>query len=216
MTEIKGTKINFLGIISVLTLIFMGIGTTFAYFSARVTAENSENISVSTIEVVMNLKIGPLYNGKPILPTNDEDIFKAYENKCVDSYGNGACFAYTVELENMGYPQEGIAVFNATSNDGIRNLKYMVVSLEEEYEVLKGPTNAMNATEEEQIEGGIPIKLGSEDSKKIVVVVWISNLNKPQDEEQGATFEGQVSFTATSGAKITGTMTENVILKEIE
>lgn len=209
----KGIKINFMGIISVLTFVVMGLGSTFAYFTATMMGETDEYISVSSIQVVLNLKIAPLYNSKAVLPTNDEDIEIAYRNKCEDSYGSGACIAYTVELENMGFEQEGVIIFNAFS-ETITNLKYMIVSEGEDYEILKGPTKAIGATPEEQLEGGIPIKLGTDTAKKIVIVIWLSNLDEPQDEEQGGYFEGQASFTATSGAKITGTMSENLILEK--
>lgn len=209
MEEKRSFKINFMGIISVLTFIVMAIGSSYAFFTASMMGKADESISVSSVEIVMNLKIGPLYTGKPVLPTNDEDIFKAYENKCIDDRGSGACFAYEVTIENMGYPQEGIAFFTANSKD-ITNLKYMVVSEGENYEVLKGATKAIGATPEEQLEGGIPIKVERDENKKIIVVVWLSNIDGPQDTEQGGIFEGQVSFSATSGARITGTMSENV------
>lgn len=206
-------KFNFMGIVSILTFIVMGIGSTFAYFSANILGSSEEYLSVSSLEVILNLKIAPLYNGKAILPTNDEDIEKAYQNKCVDYFGSGACIAYTIELENLGYPQEGIAIFSANS-ETITNLKYMILSSGEDYEILKGPTPAIDPTSEEQLEGGIPIKLGTETTKTLVIVIWISNLDEPQDEEQGGYFEGLVSFTATSGAKITGTMGETVVLEK--
>ena len=52
--------------------------------------------------------------------------------------------------------------------------------------------------------------------KQITILIWISNLDEPQDEEQGASFTGQVSFESTGGAKITGTMNENLILQKTE
>lgn len=213
MEEKKSLKINFLGVISVLTFVVMGLGSTFAFFTANMMGKAEEYVSVSSIEVVLNLKVAPLYHGKPILPTNDEDIELAYKNKCEDIVGSGACIAYTVELENLGYEQEGIAIFNATS-ETIKNLKYMIVSSGEDYKILKGPTPAIGASVDDQLEGGIPIKLGNDDSQSIVIVIWLSNLEGPQDEEQGGYFEGQLSFTATSGAKITGTMGDNILLEK--
>jgi len=211
MNEQKKIKINFVGLVSILTFIVVGIGSTFAFFTANSIGESDEYISVTSLEVILNLKIAPLYNGNPLLPTNDKDIERAYKNKCLDSVGAGACIAYTIQLENKGLAQSGLATFSATS-EKINNLKYMIVTPGEDYEILKGPTKAINPSTEEQLEGGVPIELSKEDNKEIVIIVWLSNLNIPQDEEQGGYFEGQVSFTSTSGAKITGTMTENVLL----
>lgn len=211
MDEKRGLKINFMGIISVMTLIVMGIGSTFAFFTASMKNKADEYISVSSLEVVINLGVLPKYNGKRILPTNDEDIHKAYKNKCEDHYKNGACIAYTVEIENGGRELAGVISFSATS-DSITNLKYMIVSSDEEYEVLKEPTKAMDATNEEQF-SGIPITIPGKTKKEVVIVLWISNLkDTAQDWEQGGIFEGKVSFDTTSGAQITGTMTENVVV----
>ena len=211
MKEKKGIKINFMGVVSVLTLIVMGIGSSFAFFTASGVGE-LESMNVSSVKIVMNLGIDPLYTGKPMLPTNDEDIDKAFKNQCIDSFGSGACIAYTVIIENLGYEQEGVATFTAES-DYIKNLKYMILDNDNDYAILKGPTPAMNATDEEHL-SGVPVKLKSDNDKKILtIVIWLSNLDEPQDEEQGASFIGQVSFESTAGAKITGTMNENLILQ---
>lgn len=211
MEEKKGIKINFMGVISVLTFVVMGVGSTFAYFTASGAGE-LESMNVSSVKIVMNLGIEPLYTGMAMLPTNDQDIDKAFKNKCIDSYGSGACLAYTITLENLGYEQEGVATFRAES-DSITNLKYMILDNDNDYAVLKGATPAMNATDDEHL-SGIPVKLKSDNDKKtLTIVIWLSNLDKPQDEEQGASFIGQISFESTGGAKITGTMNENLILK---
>lgn len=208
MEDKKRVKINLMGIISVLTLIIMGLGSTFAYFTAIGNA-NLGNATVSSLEIILNLKIAPLYTGKAILPTNDEDIITAFNKSCIDDAGNGACLAYTVELENKGAEQEGIVIFEAES-DTITNLKYMILDNDNNYAVVKEPTSAMIPEDEVT---GIPINLPKDIGKKLItVVVWISNLDEPQDHEQGGEFFGKATFTATSGAKLTGTMNDNVIV----
>ena len=57
------------------------------------------------------------------------------------------------------------------------------------------------------------ISVSENESKKVVVIVWLSNIQGPQDWEQAGTFEGNVTFSATSGARITGTMSENVLIQ---
>lgn len=209
MIEKKG--INFIGIISILTLLVMCVGSTFAYFTASMKGKADEDVVVASMKVILNLKISPLYNGKPVLPTNDEDINKAFLNKCVDSYENGACFAYTIEIENQGHEQEGVATFFATS-ETITNLKYMILDNDNDFAVLKGPTNAMEEATELD---GVPIKLkANEDKKLITIVIWLSNLDVPQDEEQAGVFVGQVSFHSTAGGRITGTMNEIVVVEK--
>lgn len=208
MEEKKSIKINFMSIVSIMTLIVMGIGSTFAYFTASA-AGGLQNATVSSLKIIMNLKIAPLYNGKAVLPTNDEDIERAFRNKCEDDYGNGACIAYTIEIENIGAEQEGIATFFAES-ETITNLKYVILDNENDYAIVKGPTNAMEVDEELS---GIPIKLGKDNDRKLItVVLWLSNLDEPQDHEQGGVFEGQVTFQSTAGGHLTGTMNENLVV----
>lgn len=203
----KAIRINFYSIISILTLLVMGAGATLAYFNASVTGDGG-NVVTSSIQVILNLKISHLYTGMEMLPTNDEDIFKAFDNKCLDDRGAGACLAYTVEIENLGQIQEGEAFFVAES-DTIENLKYIILDNDNDYALLKGPTSALKR---EDSEVSIPVNLATNQNKKITLVVWISNLDEPQDYEQAGTFQGQVTFESTMGGRITGTMDEKFLI----
>ena len=106
MEQKKGFKLNIYAVLSILTFIVMGIGSTFAYFTANMNAARGD-MSVSSIKLVMELKVSPLYSELELLPTNDDDIYKAFDNKCLDLVGNGACLAYTIEINNIGQEQSG-------------------------------------------------------------------------------------------------------------
>ena len=45
--------------------------------------------------------------------------------------------------------------------------------LEGNYEVLKPATAAMGASVEDQIKDGIPISLGRDEDKTIIIVIWL-------------------------------------------
>lgn len=207
MEEKKGIKINAYSIISILTLVVMGIGSTFAYFNAQMSEVKSDSISVSSINLVVNLKIEPLYTELKILPTKDSDIYKAFDNKCLDYVGNGACIAYTIDIENIGQPQSGYLTFKYESED-IRNLKFLILDGDDNSKVLQEPTLATS----EDIVIGDAIKMESNQVKKVIIVLWISEQNKPQDYEQGGTFTGIVSYNSALGARVTGTMNKNVLI----
>lgn len=207
MEEKKGIKINAYSIISILTLVVMGIGSTFAYFNAQMSEVKSDSISVSSINLVVNLKIEPLYTELKILPTKDIDIYKAFNNKCLDYVGNGACIAYTIDIENIGQPQSGYLTFKYESED-IRNLKFLILDGDDNSKVLQEPTLATS----EDIVIGDAIKMESNQVKKVIIVLWISEQNKPQDYEQGGTFTGIVSYNSALGARVTGTMNKNVLI----
>ena len=207
MEEKKGIKINAYSIISILTLLVVGIGSSFAYFNAQMAEAEKDSISVSSIKLVVNLKIEPLYTEFKILPTRDEDIYKAFNNKCLDYAGSGACIAYTVSIENVGQEQEGYLTFKYESED-IKNLKFLVLDGDDTSKVLQEPTEGTS----DDVVVGDAIKMGTNQTKKVIIVLWISEQNVPQDYEQGGTFTGMVSYNSTLGARITGTMNKNVLV----
>ena len=205
MEQKKGFKLNIYAVLSILTFIVMGIGSTFAYFTANMNAARGD-MSVSSIKLVMELKVSPLYSELELLPTNDDDIYKAFDNKCLDLVGNGACLAYTIEINNIGQEQSGYLTFKYES-DSIKNLKFTVLDNDNDFAVLQPPTLASSV----DIQIGEAIKMTSNQSKRVTIVLWISNLNIPQDYEQAGTFTGQVSFNSALGAVVTGSMNNNII-----
>lgn len=206
MEQKRAVKINAYNLISILTLIVMGVGSTFAYFNAHMAESNMDNISVSAINLKMELRIIPRYFELLLLPTKDEDIEKAFENKCLDYVENGACLAYDIEIENIGQPQEGYLTFKYESEQ-IRNLKFIVVDTDDNNKILQPPTLA---SEIDTVLEGL-IKLDSNQNRRVTIVLWISDLNVAQDEEQGGTFTGFVTFNSSVGARVTGTMNKTIV-----
>lgn len=206
MEEKKGIKINVYSLVSILTLCVMGIGASLAYFNASMAESKKDNISVSSINLKMDLKIIPRYTELLLLPTKDEDIEKAYNNKCLDYANNGACIAYDIEIDNIGQEQEGYLTFKYES-DQIENLKFMVIDPDDNNKVLQPVTPAGK----EDITVGEVIKLASKQNRRVTIVLWISELGKEQDSEQGGTFTGFVSFNSSVGARVTGTMNKTIM-----
>lgn len=208
MEEKKAVKINAYSLVSILTLIVMCIGSSLAYFNAHMADSNADDISVSAINLKMELKIIPKYADLLLLPTKDEDIEKAYNNKCLDYVGNGACIAYDILIENTGQPQEGYLTFKYESEQ-IENLKFIVLDADDDNKVLQPPTLASKS--DTVLEG--LIKLGSKQNRKVTIVLWISELSVAQDEEQGGTFMGFVTFNSSVGARVTGTMNKTIFVE---
>ena len=193
---------NFYVIISLLTLVIMLVGATFAYFSTVVKADDP--ISVSSVDIRLELNIRPLYNGLPLLPTNDDDINLAYQNECKDSYGNGACTAYTVEIKNTGGRQEIISTLKI-DNENYKNLKYILINPENN-SIYQDITSV--STTPTQL--GEIVELDSGESKEFILLIWISNLVNEQDYEQGQEFVGIITVDTAVGIKLTGTISENI------
>jgi len=204
----ENKKNNFSLIVSVLTLAFMTIGTTFAFFSSVI--KNDEEVDVSAANYKLGLKVSPLYNEKKIIPTNDEDIFVAFENRCIDDQEYGACYAYNIEMHSEGETQDILGKIRVP-NEGFTNLKYMILDANKKdedgnYVVYK----EMDYVSQEYEMIGDAITLESGQSKNYILVIWLSNLNEKQNEETGKTFSVEMSINSTMGTKITGTISADV------
>jgi len=192
-------------VVSILTLAIITIGTTFAFFSGIL--QRNDAVSVKSAEINFSFKVNPLYNEKNIIPTEDDDIFTAFYNNCIDDLEFGACYAYTINVINEGDQLDIMGRFKV-SNDELPNLKYMILDADVvdengKYAVYKGIEYAK--TEFESI--GNIIRLDRNETKNLILVVWLSNVDKEQNKETGKTFLGTLTFDSTLGSKITGTIT---------
>lgn len=193
-------------IISILTLVIMGLGATFAFFTMNVNEKNKENILATSAKVKVNLKVLTLYTGYNILPTNDEDIEKAFKNECIDSIGNGACLAYTIEIDNDGNSQSGYLSFKFNS-ETLENLKFILLDNDNNYNIIQNPTYAVDG----EVKVNEIINMNTNDVKKYTLVVWLSNIKEnEQNKEQGGNFTAMVSYSSSSGSRITGSMNQTI------
>lgn len=191
-------KNRFLITIYVFTFIFAVIGTTFAYFSTSITSDEDASLTASNLGI--NLSVLPLYIPTSIIPTNNSDIRIAYENECLDIYEKGACYSYTISIENIGNTEEYIGTINFTLND-ITNLNYIV--LDENGNEYKDTTKIL--TNEDQSLGNSFI-LNENESKNFKIIIWLPNLDEVQDDyDSNGNFSASVTYTSSSGSKITGT-----------
>lgn len=204
----KTNKVNVLLLITTaLSTLILLISATFSYFSTS----NMSKVNALAVEagkIRLGLGVSELYAGHLLIPLNDEDINKAYEKKCIDDYGWGACLAYTLEIFNYSDTQEMIGTIDFNITD-IENLSYMV--LDENNNKLLEPTR-INSEASTGLTLGSPITIGkgSENlatSRKITLLIWLTNLEKDQSEEDAAgTFEASVTFNSTYGGRLTATV----------
>lgn len=187
-------KNNIFNIISILTLVVMVLGSTFAYFT---TSQRSSDkaINVSALDIRMDLKIIPLYTGVDLLPTNDIDIDTAFQGECLD-----ACQAYTIEISNKGQAQDINGTFSIET-DKLVNLKFKVLDPDNN-EVYKDITSA--SIEPQSL--GNTIHLDTNQSKTLTLIIWLSNLDEEQNQEQLGYFKGTISLNSVYGARLTGTI----------
>ena len=195
----KGNK--FLSIISVLSLIFILIGTTFSFFSVVNGSSEGAVTSQSAASVGLSVTVSLLYDGHALIPMNDSDIYKAYANECVDLADYGACQAYTIDVENIGesYDYQGSINFNIGN---ITNLNYII--LDENDEEYYPATRIVSGTD---MSLGDAFTLAANETRQFKLLIWLSNYERNQnDEDAGGTYNALISFESVNGYKITGSI----------
>lgn len=197
----------YLSITSILSMLILLIGTTFSYFSINAKSDD-DALAVGATTVDLRLDIIPKYVGHKLIPTNDEDIMIAYESKCIDIYGFGACLAYEIEVSNGSDKQDliGLIDFEVTK---IENLSYMVLDEDNNIYLDKTSIKGENTI-------GMPLgehfvldkaTVDNPTSKKFVLIIWLTNLEGPQDDfDAGGTFNAYITYQSVLGNKLTGSI----------
>lgn len=204
----KQNKINvFLLVTSILSTFILLIGATFSYFSTR-NMSKMNALAVEAGKVRLGLGVSPLYTGYKLIPTNDSDIMTAYNQKCLDDYGNGACLAYEFEVYNFNLKQDVIGKIDFNV-EGIENLSYIV--LDENDTIYLDKTSVGNGITKDLPLGEHFIledatELNSK-SKKFKLIIWLTNLEQDQNEtDAGGQFSATITFSSVYGGKLTATI----------
>ena len=196
----------FLIVTSFLSILILLIGTTFSYFSLN-NQSRLNALAVSASEVRINLGVSELYTGHFLIPLKDELISKAYEKKCVDDLGRGACLAYALELFNYSKEHEIEGTIDFAITD-IENLSYMV--LDEDGNTYLDVTHIdSSASTDLSLGDNFIIRDGTvvAESKKFILLIWLTDTNDIQNESDSAGyFNATVTFTSADGAKLSGTV----------
>lgn len=188
--------------ISILLLIVMMLGATFSYFAAI--TRGDENIVAVAANFGAGVEITGLYGGKSLIPMDDNDVMIGYNNQCVDRRGFGACYAYNIHVENTGDKFSYVGTINFNVND-IANLKYLLLDEDNNKYV---DNTAILSGEDQTL--GDSFELDTGESRDFVLVIWLTNLPGPQDDEDaGGNFSATVTYESTYGSKITGTFSVN-------
>lgn len=207
---------KFLFVTSVLSILVLTIGTTFSYFTVSNKSEY-DAVKVEANKIELALSIEKLYTGHELIPTNDEDIKKAYNNECKDIYGYGACLAYTIEVSNFNSEQDLIGTIDFNVN-GIDNLSYMLLD-ESENTYLAKQQISDGITENLSLGEHFILKDATENNpstRNFTLLIWLTNLDKDQNETDAVgSFTTSISYeSVTFGSKLTGTVTDFVVNEE--
>lgn len=192
---------RFLSVISILSMIFIMIGTTFSFFTIARGSSNGALQANSSEIAGVNVTVSLLYAGHSLIPMNDSDIYKAYENECIDNANYGACQVYTIDIENNGdqFDYQGSINFNIGN---IENLNFIV--LDEDDQAYSPITRITTGTD---LDLGDAFTLHKDENRQFKLLIWLSNYNFNQSPIDGAgTYNALISFKSVNGYKITGSI----------
>lgn len=202
---------KFLFVTSVLSILILTIGGTFSFFSVS-NKSKYDAVKVEANKIQLSLSINPIYTGHKLIPTNDEDVLNmtAYNNKCVDIYGYGACLAYDLEITNFNGNQDMIGTIDFDVN-GIENLSYIVLDENqkiylEKKSVSKGITENMSLGEHFLLYDATE---SNPSKRNFTLIIWLTNLKEEDqtDFDAGGSFTASISYeSAIYGSKLTGTI----------
>ncbi len=182
-------------IVSILTLIIVMIGATFAYFSA--TIRGDKDLETQSFKFSLNMSVTPEFGGKGLIPMNDSDLSKAYNNRCVDVNGNNACTAFRISLINNGddLSLTGNMDFNKLD---VVNMSYAI--MDSDGNIYKEATSTGDGT---NLSLGNSFDLKKGEVKDFILVIWLSNLDVEQDEEDASgSFSASITYQALDGSKL--------------
>ena len=194
---------KFLPILYILTFLFVLIGSTFAYFTTGVQS-NTGAIAANSARVGIKLLVEPLYVEKALIPMNDDDVMKAYAQRCIDDNDYGACQAYTITVENIGEELEYNGTINFSMNH-ITNLNYLI--LDENDEVYNEKTIIEPGTNQSL---GEAFTLTREEKKVFKLIIWVPNFDYDQNDDDGSgNFNAIVTYKSAGDYQISGSITGN-------
>lgn len=208
MKENNSNKINkFLLVTTVLSMIILLIGGTLSYFTLS-TMSKIDALAVKSGKVVLGLGVSPLYTGHELIPLKDEYITRAYNQRCKDDLGSGACLAYGLEVFNYEEKTEveGTIDFNLGT---IENLSYMV--LDEDGNTYVDTTH-IDKDKPSGLTLGNKFSLakatdGIYPSKKFILLIWLTDNNKEQDEtDAGEVFTADVTYRTSEDGRLTASV----------
>lgn len=193
---------KFLSLIWVATFVVTILGTTFSYFTSN---RRSETGAVATTSGIIGaeLDIASLYNNNELIPMNDADVIRGYNNQCVDINNYGACQTYNINITNHNDTLEYTGTINFTLS-GIEHLNYLI--LDEEDNIYHDKEEIISGTDQSF---GPSFELETDETKNFKLVIWVPNYEYNQNDEDAAGyFSAIISFESTLGNRITGAITE--------
>lgn len=202
-------------LILISVVIISSIGATYAYFATS-SGSKKADITTSSEGYNISMKITPVYDGFSTIPLDDENVIKAINNKCKDKYNRGACSVYSIKIDGYDENLDFISGIMNTTTNNIENLSYMVLeekdNTQEQNCVVINDKSYCISKEATRIIVNTDLSLGDKydvtgtTEKNFLLVIWLSNIEMNQNENDIGTFQASITFSMGNGGQIKGTI----------
>ena len=188
-----------IGVSIVFCTIILIIGTTIAYFTQSDTKETGEIVSTDEVTLEYNDDNNNYMLGD-LIPLNETDIEKAYNNKCKDSNNYNVCSIYRFTISNTADVTQKLVINMIPTLNSFHNLKYNL------YEINNDVSNKVKEKQSLTYDNKTPItlfndlKLDNGSSKTYELVFYINNNpNANQNiEDAGKKFGAQITVNSVT------------------
>ena len=205
----------FYGVLGVSTLVIAIIGATFAYFTA--TATDNSTISGQAATAGLSLNITHLSTAATagLIPLNTSDLQKAVTGDanatgnpkyCLDKDNNSVCQIYSIAVTNEGTSAAAVSGtldlepdIDTDANSEFAHLQWELLT--------NASTVNTSATAHSTGTSNITTNtsIAANGTETWYIIVWIDNINNPQEDVDKGHFIGNVSFNSASGTGVVGT-----------
>ncbi len=208
-------------IIMVVTISTMG--STYAYFAARTSSDDS-TLNTGSTTYSISMDINPIYSGFSFIPMNDVDALKGIKNECHDKYNRGVCSAYSIRVYGYSSNLDFVSGYMNVDTNNIENLSYMMFENSDTYdedncfeyngEYYCKVVPATHVVEEENLSLGDSYDVRNKSETKIILLIWLSNLNRSQNENDIGNFNASITMQAGNGGEIKGSIASAVVVDD--
>ena len=202
---------TFYMIIAMLTLVVAIVGATFAYFSLQASDENTIKGNAAQAGLSLEVRKVSVDASGDLVPLDETLLEKAIKGDsatgsqmCVDKNGNTVCQVYEIKVTNEGTAATAVNGSLTLSAETITNLKWQIMTDQSTPVTDKGQ---FKTTDDTEIAKNDTVE-ANPGTKTYYIMIWIDEIESPQNDSDTGAFTGVVSFTSADGSGVTGTFSE--------
>ena len=202
---------TFYMIIAMLTLVVAIVGATFAYFSLQASDENTIKGNAAQAGLSLEVRKVSVDASGDLVPLDETLLEKAIKGDsatgsqmCVDKNGNTVCQVYEVKVTNEGSAATAVNGSLTLSAETITNLKWQIMT---DQSTPVTDTGQFKTTDDTEIAKNDTVE-ANPGTKTYYIMIWIDEIESPQNDSDTGAFTGVVSFTSADGSGVTGTFSE--------